>query len=45
MSVAKFSESSLFAGPSLQRKIEGRSLRSFLLTCLTWVSALMASIP
>ncbi|MBL8415241.1 MAG: phosphate ABC transporter permease PstA [Propionivibrio sp.] len=48
MSVAKFSgssASSLSAAPSLQRKIEGRSLRSFLLTCLTWVSAIVASIP
>lgn len=48
MSVAKFSESSessLSAVPSLQRKIEGRALRSFLLTCLTWVSAVVASIP
>jgi phosphate transport system permease protein len=39
------SESSLSAAPSLQRKIEGRSLRSLVLTCLTWVSALVASIP
>ena len=48
MSVAKSSassESSLFAAPSLQRKIEGRALRSFLLTCLTWASAVVASIP
>jgi len=45
MSVAKSSESSLSAVPSLQRKIEGRSLRSLLLTCLTWVSAVVASIP
>jgi len=45
MSVAKSSESSLSAAPSLQRKIEGRSLRSLVLTCLTWVSAVIASIP
>ena len=36
---------SLSAAPSLQRKIEGRALRSMLLSTLTWVSALLASVP
>lgn len=35
----------LSAAPSLQRKIEGRALRSILLSSLTWVSALLASVP
>lgn len=37
--------SSLSAAPSLQRKFETRALRSILLTTITWVSALLASIP
>ncbi len=36
---------SLSTAPSLQRKIEGRALRSILLSTLTWVSALLASVP
>ena len=36
---------SLSAAPSLQRKIEGRALRSILLSTLTWGSALLASVP
>lgn len=35
----------LSSAPSLQRKIEGRALRSILLSTLTWVSALLASVP
>lgn len=35
----------LSTAPSLQRKIEGRALRSILLSTLTWVSALLASVP
>ncbi|GJB83085.1 phosphate transport system permease protein PstA [Aeromonas caviae] len=31
--------------PSLQRKLEGRSLRSLLLTTLAWFAALVASVP
>ena len=31
--------------PSLQHRIEGRALRSIVLTCLTWISALLASVP
>lgn len=31
--------------PSLQRKLEGRSLRSLLLTTLAWFAALFASVP
>lgn len=31
--------------PSLQRKLEGRSLRSLLLTMLAWFAALVASVP
>jgi phosphate transport system permease protein len=31
--------------PSLQHKVEGRALRSILLTSLAWVSALFASVP
>jgi phosphate transport system permease protein len=37
--------SSLAAAPSLQRKFETRALRSILLTSITWVSALLASVP
>lgn len=37
--------SSLSAAPSLQRKFETRALRSILLTTITWVSALLASVP
>lgn len=33
------------AVPSLQRKLEGRALRSILLSTLVWVSALVASVP
>ncbi|MBS1227664.1 MAG: phosphate transporter, inner rane subunit PstA [Proteobacteria bacterium] len=33
------------AAPSLQHQIEGRALRSILLTSLAWVSALLASVP
>lgn len=33
------------AFPSLQRKFEGRSLRSLLLTTLVWAGALLASVP
>jgi len=33
------------ATPSLQHQIEGRALRSILLTSLAWVSALLASVP
>jgi phosphate transport system permease protein len=33
------------AFPSLQRKFEGRSLRSLLLTTLIWAGALLASVP
>ncbi|WGV20811.1 MULTISPECIES: phosphate ABC transporter permease PstA [unclassified Pseudomonas] len=31
--------------PSLQRKLEGRSLRSLVLTTLAWFAALVASVP
>ncbi|WP_144172470.1 phosphate ABC transporter permease PstA [Pseudomonas sp. Kh13] len=31
--------------PSLQRKLEGRSLRSLVLTTLAWLAALVASVP
>jgi len=31
--------------PSLQRKLEGRSLRSLVLTTLAWCAALVASVP
>ena len=31
--------------PSLQRKLEGRALRSVLLTTLAWLAALVASVP
>ena len=31
--------------PSLQRKLEGRALRSVLLTTLAWFAALVASVP
>ena len=31
--------------PSLQRKLEGRALRSLILTTLAWVAALVASVP
>jgi len=37
--------SSLSAVPSLQRKFETRALRSILLTTITWVSAMLASVP
>jgi phosphate transport system permease protein len=33
------------ATPSLQHQLEGRALRSILLTSLTWISALLASVP
>jgi phosphate transport system permease protein len=33
------------AAPSLQRKFEGRALRSMLLSILVWSSALIASVP
>jgi phosphate transport system permease protein len=33
------------AAPSLQRKLEGRALRSILLSALVWISALVASVP
>lgn len=33
------------AAPSLQRKFEGRALRSMLLSILVWGSALVASVP
>ena len=33
------------AAPSLQHRIEGRALRSLLLTCLAWGCALLASVP
>lgn len=33
------------AAPSLQRKLEGRALRSILLSTLVWVSAIVASVP
>jgi len=33
------------AAPSLQHKVEGRALRSIMLTSLAWVSALLASVP
>jgi phosphate transport system permease protein len=36
---------SLSAVPSLQRKFERRALRSIILTSITWVSALLASVP
>lgn len=31
--------------PSLQRKFEGRALRSLILTTLVWSGALLASVP
>ena len=31
--------------PSLQRRLEGRSLRSLILTTLVWFGALLASVP
>ncbi|MGE8383577.1 MAG: phosphate ABC transporter, permease protein PstA, partial [Pseudomonas putida] len=31
--------------PSLQRKLEGRALRSLVLTTLAWLAALVASVP
>ncbi|MXS85555.1 phosphate ABC transporter permease PtsA [Nitrosomonas sp. HPC101] len=31
--------------PSLQRKLEGRALRSMLLSILVWISAILTSIP
>lgn len=33
------------AAPSLQRKLEGRALRSILLSCVVWGSAVLASVP
>lgn len=33
------------AVPSLQRRLEGRALRSILLSSLVWVSAIVASVP
>lgn len=33
------------AMPSLQRKFEGRALRSLVLTTLVWAGALLASVP
>jgi len=33
------------AVPSLQRKLEGRALRSILLSSLVWISAIVASVP
>lgn len=33
------------AMPSLQRKFEGRALRSLILTTLVWGGALLASVP
>lgn len=36
---------SLAAAPSLQRKFESRALRSIILTSITWISALLASVP
>lgn len=33
------------AVPSLQRKLEGRALRSILLSGITWFSAVLASVP
>ena len=33
------------AMPSLQRKFEGRALRSLILTTLVWAGALLASVP
>jgi phosphate transport system permease protein len=37
--------SSVLAAPSLQHRIEGRALRSILLSSLAWGSALLASVP
>ena len=37
--------SSTAALPSLQRKFEGRALRSLVLTTLVWGGALLASVP
>ena len=31
--------------PSLQRRLEGRALRSLVLTILAWLAALLASVP
>ena len=36
---------SLAAAPSLQRKFEGRAVRSLLLTSVTWAAAILASVP
>jgi phosphate transport system permease protein len=36
---------SFSAPPSLQRKFERRALRSIILTSITWISALLASVP
>ncbi len=33
------------AVPSLQRRLEGRALRSILLSSLVWISAIVASVP
>lgn len=36
---------SLAAAPSLQRKFEGRAVRSLVLTSVTWAAAILASVP
>lgn len=36
---------SIVAAPSLQRKLEGRALRSILLSTVVWCSAVLAAVP
>lgn len=40
-----YQNKSLAAAPSLQRKFEGRAVRSLVLTSVTWAAAILASVP